>query len=116
MQIMPWSRDQLSGDELRQWLASRKEAGSKIDIATCETGWWYAQVVDPYGIHEALGEFPEEADCVGREYFVRSPESNGWVTISDLPRKKSTRTTCGPTPDIASATKKRKSLKSRGSR
>jgi hypothetical protein len=88
MQIMPWSRDQLSIDELREWLESRKEAGSKIDIATCEISWWYAETLDPYGIWQELDEFDEEYSCVGRERFARSPESNGWVSIGDLPKEK----------------------------
>jgi hypothetical protein len=88
MSIMPWSRDKLSDDELRQWLASRKEAGQVIDIESCELGWWYAETLDPYGIYKALGEFPEEYSCVGRERFVRSPESNGWISEGDLPKEK----------------------------
>ena len=88
MSIMPWSRDKLSDDELRQWLASRKEAGQVIDIENCELGWWYAETLDPYGIYKALGEFNEEYSCVGRERFVRSPESNGWVSQGDLPADK----------------------------
>jgi len=87
MQIMPWSRDQLTIDELREWLASREEAGSKIDIATCEIGWWYGEVGDPYGIYQELGEY-EEHSCIGRERFVRTPESNGWVSIHDLSKEK----------------------------
>jgi hypothetical protein len=88
MAIMPWSRDKLSDDELRQWLASRKEAGRVIDIENCELGWWYAELSDPYGIYKALGEFSEEDSCVGRERFVRSPESNGWISEVDLPEEK----------------------------
>jgi hypothetical protein len=88
MAIMPWSCGKLSDDELRQWLASRKVAGQVIDIESCELGWWYAEVLDPYGIYQALGEFPEENSCVGRERFVRSPESNGWVSEADLPEEK----------------------------
>jgi hypothetical protein len=90
MQIMPWSRDRLSEDELRQWLATRKEAGSKIDIATCEVGWWYVNEVDDYGIHEQLGELSEEliGYSINRWQFVRSAESNGWVSIADLPEEK----------------------------
>jgi hypothetical protein len=88
MQIMPWSRHRLSRNDLREWRASRKAAGSKIDIATCEVGWWYGEVGDPYGILRELGEFDEEGSCVGREHFVRSPESNGWVSLHDLPKEK----------------------------
>jgi hypothetical protein len=35
---MPWTRDQLSDHELREWLASREDAGRKINIETCELG------------------------------------------------------------------------------
>jgi hypothetical protein len=65
-----------------EWLAIRKEAGLKIDPDTAEVCWCYAQVVDPYGI---LPNVPEEADCVGRSYFARSPESDVWVEFGDLP-------------------------------
>ena len=85
---MPWTTDQLSDDELRAWLASRKEAGRNIDIETCEWGWWYAQIMDPYGIRQALGEFPEDLDQIGRSRFVRSPTSRGWVSVYDLPAEK----------------------------
>ena len=88
MAIMPWSCDKLSEDELRQWLASRKQAGRVIDIESCELGWWFAERLDPYGLYRALGEFPEEYSCIGRDYFVRSPESNGWVWEGDLPADK----------------------------
>jgi hypothetical protein len=57
---MPWTRDQFSDDELRQWLASRKEAARKIDITTCEIGAWYHSMNDEYGIREMLGEQTEE--------------------------------------------------------
>jgi hypothetical protein len=85
---MPWTRDQLSADELRAWLASRKEAGRNIDIETCELGWWYTQDADPYGIYRALGEFNEAMYQVGRNRFVRSPDSQGWVCEDDLPIEK----------------------------
>jgi len=44
--------------------------------------------LDPYGIYQELGEFNEEHSCIGRERFVRSPESNGWVSIHDLSKEK----------------------------
>jgi hypothetical protein len=46
---MPWTRDQMTKDELRQ-LASREEAGRLIDVETCELGRWAAYDADPYGI------------------------------------------------------------------
>jgi hypothetical protein len=66
-----------------EWLAIRKEAGLRIDPATAEVSWHYAQVADPYGV---LPERAEEWDCVGRQYFARSPESDVWVSFHDLPK------------------------------
>ena len=65
-----------------EWLAIRKEAGLRIDPATAKVTWWWAQVMDPYGV---LPHCPE-ADCVGRLYFARSPESDVWVSFHDLPK------------------------------
>jgi site-specific recombinase XerD len=45
---MPWTLDQFTEDELRQWLASRKEVGKQIDVETCEIGWWYVNMVDEW--------------------------------------------------------------------
>jgi hypothetical protein len=59
-------------DEVKEWLAIRKEAGRKIDPETAEVDWKYAQTLDPYGVYP---ELPEECDQVGREYFARSPGS-----------------------------------------
>ena len=70
-------------DELKQWLAERKEAGKAIDVATCEITWTYGQILDPYGV---LRLTPEE-NCVGRCVFVRSPESDVWVSLCDLPKE-----------------------------
>ena len=70
-------------DELKQWLAERKEAGKAIDVATCEITWTYGQILDPDGVREVV---PEEYQ-VGRLVFVRSPESGGWVSSYDLPEE-----------------------------
>jgi hypothetical protein len=63
-----------------QWLAIRKEEGLKIDPATAEVDWIYAQVIDPYGLIPSA-----ECYCVGREYFARAPGSAIWVNLGDLP-------------------------------
>ncbi|QHO78202.1 hypothetical protein ACH79_42105 [Bradyrhizobium sp. CCBAU 051011] len=65
---------------IEEFLAIRKEAGLKIDPETAEVRWWYADVLDPYGIH------PDPSDYVGREYFARSPNSDVWVEFGDLPK------------------------------
>jgi hypothetical protein len=86
---MPWTRDLVSNDELRQWLASRKDAAAKVDVKTCEIGSWYINDFDPYGIEQALGELPPELKGYGgRGWFVRSPDTNGWVSERDLPPEK----------------------------
>jgi hypothetical protein len=68
---------------VERWLEIRKEAGLKIDPETAEVEWWYAQTLDPYGVHP---ELPEEYRQVGREYFARSPGSDIWVEFGDLPK------------------------------
>jgi hypothetical protein len=62
--------------------AARKEAGLKIDPATAEVDWTYAQTLDPYGIDPDL---PEELQQIGRAYFACSPGSDVWVEFGDLP-------------------------------
>ena len=66
---------------VEQWLAVRKEAALRIDPETAEVEWIYADIGDPYGVHN----LPEEGLCVGRAYFARSPESDIWVCFDDLP-------------------------------
>ena len=81
-------KDLTMTDEMsvEQWLAIRKEAGLKIDPETAEVEWWYALVLDPYGVNP---EIKEVELCVGREYFAREPGSDIWVCFSDLPEKTS---------------------------
>jgi hypothetical protein len=63
-------------------VASREEAGRAIDPETCEFRCWYALDVDPYG---ADPDVPEEWQTIGKNCFVRSPWSRGWVHDYDLP-------------------------------
>lgn len=60
----------------------RLAAGRLIDPATAEIMWWWAETLDPYGD----GGLPPEAQCVGREWFARSPDGD-WVSFSDLPEE-----------------------------
>jgi hypothetical protein len=87
LQCMPWTLDQFSDQEIRQWLAERETMARKIDVRTCEIGIWYVNELDEYGIRTALGEFDPDLHCicVNRWLFVRSPDSNGWVSKADLP-------------------------------
>lgn len=73
------TRDQLA---VEQWLQIRKEEGLKIDPATAEVMWDFAEAYDPYGL------YPDPAGgycCLGRTYFARSPGSDIWVWFGDLP-------------------------------
>jgi hypothetical protein len=65
-----------------EWLTIRKEAGLRIDPATARVTWWWARVMDPCGVLP----YDPEADCVGRQYFVCSSESDVRVSIHDLPK------------------------------
>jgi hypothetical protein len=65
-----------------QFRAAMKEAELKIDPATAEVIWIYAQTLDPYDIEPDL---PEEYQQIGREYFARAPGSDVWVLFGDLP-------------------------------
>jgi hypothetical protein len=65
----------------QQWRAIRREAGSKIDPESAEVFWEWGQVADPYGMWGVT----DEVDCVGRNYFARSPGSEVWVEFGDLP-------------------------------
>jgi hypothetical protein len=73
--------------EVDEFLAERKEAGGRLDPATAEVQWTYAQTLDPYGIYPDL---PEECQQVGREYFARSPGNDVWVSFYDLPEETAT--------------------------
>ena len=64
------------------FLASRIAAGRLIDVETCEITWWWAKIVDPYGVD------PNSDPCVGRVIFVISAESDGPVCEYDLPKDK----------------------------
>jgi hypothetical protein len=68
--------------EYKRRMEERRAAGLLIDPSTAEIRWWYGQILDPYG--DGLPLLPEEKQ-VGREYFVRAPGSDIWVSIGDLP-------------------------------
>ena len=68
--------------DVEQWLASRKEAGLKIDPETAEVCWEHGQTGNPYGVYPDL---PDECQQIGRLYFARSPETDVWVHFGDLP-------------------------------
>jgi hypothetical protein len=55
----------------KQWLALRKQEALRIDPERVEVYCKWGQVLDPYGVHDLL---PEE-QCIGPNYFARSPGS-----------------------------------------
>lgn len=73
---------QLANDpDLEQWLAIRKEAALGIEPGTAKVDWHWGYVLDPYGVLK----LPPEAQCIGRLYFARSPDTDVWVSFYDLP-------------------------------
>ena len=76
---------QTESDEIRQYLDDRKREAVTIDPQTAEVEWWYAETLDPYGVHDLP---PQQ---VGREYFARHPGSEIWVWFGDLPDVTSTK-------------------------
>ena len=65
-----------------EFLANRKAAAQVIDVETCKIDWWWANILDPYGV------YPDCDRHVDRVTFVRSPETEGWVSEDDLPEDK----------------------------
>jgi hypothetical protein len=55
----------------------------RIDPVTAIVWFEYAQVLDPYGDEPDL---PDEAFCVGREWFAADPDERFAVHFSDLPQ------------------------------
>jgi hypothetical protein len=58
------------------------KAARSIDPRTARMEWWYAEVMDPYGLEEV----PAEYSCVGRQYFLAEPEANTAVLVRDVRR------------------------------
>jgi hypothetical protein len=72
----------ISKTEYDRRMEERRAAGLLIDPSTAEIDWTYAQTLDPYG--DGLPLLPDEKQA-GREYFARSPGSDIWVCVYDLP-------------------------------
>jgi hypothetical protein len=70
--------------EVEKWLRIRKEAALQIDPATAEMDCIYANLLDPYGVNP---DVPEDDQWIDRVYFVRSPGSDVWVCVDDLPKE-----------------------------
>ena len=68
--------------ENKEWLASRKEIGRRIDPEAVDVTWEFAPVLDPYVL---CGHLSDNLDLIGREYFARSSDQEDWVSFDDLP-------------------------------
>jgi hypothetical protein len=73
-------KDKADLKEYKIELERRRQIGLKIDLATAETTFWWADIYDPYHV---LGEKHHEGQS-GREYFARNPGGE-WVHFEDLP-------------------------------
>lgn len=62
----------------------REEVCRRIDPATAQVFFVYAQIVDPYGDDSDL---PEEMQGVGRVYFAVDPNEGVAVALYDLPEE-----------------------------
>lgn len=89
---MPTNSGLLTQEEFTAWIASRKEAGAKIDIGSAELKGWWAPEGDPYafGCWKPPGAQRHYNDLIERSphFFVRDPKSRGWVWQGDLPDDK----------------------------
>jgi hypothetical protein len=81
MTIIPTRESDRIQASRKQWLSVRKEQGLKIDPDTAEVFWKYGPSCDPYDLYDLTYEDP----TIGRNYFARSPGSDVWVYIYDLP-------------------------------
>lgn len=86
MQPVKWrvllqdTRVKITAEEQSDFLAVRKDAGSKIDPTTAEVYQSWGDYFDPY---EIFG--PSSSTSYQKLYWARSPGSDVWVAFRDLP-------------------------------
>jgi hypothetical protein len=74
--------------------ANRKAAGRVIDVETCKVIRCYCNYFDPYHTYPWDDDPPDDEisqsqrGYVGKHWFVRSDESDGWIAANDLPEEK----------------------------
>jgi hypothetical protein len=84
IQEMPKTRNLMSKKEFAAWIAIRAEAGAKIDVEAAELGGWWAPEGDPYDLTN-WGRKGSRLGLPQEYFFVRDPESRGWIWQGDLP-------------------------------
>jgi hypothetical protein len=72
----------MNSEELRKFDDERIALGKLLDPTTADISFGWVNVLDAYGVTDDL---PPEAQCIGRVYFLRAPESDIWVSQYDLP-------------------------------
>ena len=82
LNAMPWTASLMTTDELFEWLANRREAARAIDIETAELSQWKSCFCRPVWRAGCV------VGAVGAKWFVRSPDSRGWIAEFDLPTDK----------------------------
>ena len=82
MAVIPARKSERIQMAKKQWLAVRKDAALRIDPEAAEVYCEHGQICDPYGVED----LSEEYQCIGRNYFARSPGSDVWVSFHDLPK------------------------------
>jgi hypothetical protein len=69
-------------DPREGWMAERRAAGKRINPATAEVWFEYADTADPYGDGLVC---EDERGTVGREFFAMDPVERIPVLFEDLP-------------------------------
>jgi hypothetical protein len=72
----------LSKDQRLERQRVRRKAGLEILPATAVVASWYVEEFDPYGDDPPPEEY---RGYINREYFARSPGSDVWIHVDDLP-------------------------------
>ena len=81
IQLKP--REGLTVEDVKAFLAGRREAGKQIDPESCTVIKYAAETLDVYGLFDV----PDEWSCFGSELFVRSLPDGDWVWFGDLPEE-----------------------------
>jgi len=89
---MPHTARSMTREEFVNWIATRKEAGAAIKIDAAELKGWWSPVSDPYELSlwtpEGLEPSRNDSPEVIPHFFLRDPETRGWIWQGDLPDDK----------------------------
>ena len=71
-------------DEYRTFREAMREAGKLTDPKTVEIYYWHCELDDPYNV---LEDVRPEASCIGRTFFLKTPDSDIMIFADDLPEE-----------------------------